>query len=184
MGAKQNVHWIKNGRRPKQKKRRKTAGQASSQGPFYAGATDEQGHGQSTTVICAPGEKEKEKKKKFPWGTILLTGAVTTLGAIVVYKGYEKFTGEKKEGGGSTGEAPRLNPSHQSVLDAKNLLLLTAPGAARMNPYAPALNNPAMAQAMLAGAAAMPPQPQPEPKMTDDEILSYMDQFVQQYDEE
>ncbi len=183
MGAKQNVHWIKNGHRPKGKKkgrRRKAAEQTTQRtGRFYAGQTEEQVQGgQSTTVVCAP---EKEKKK-FPWGTILLTGVVTTVGAIVAYKGYERLTSEKKSGGGD--EVVKLNPSHQSVLDAKNLLLLTAPGAARMSQFAPALNNPAMAQAMMAGAAAMPPQPPPQPKMSDEEILSYMDQFVQQYDEE
>ncbi len=180
MAAKQNVHWIKNGRRPKQKKKgSRRRGQETPKprpGRFYAGANEEQGQGQSTTVVCA---QEKEKKK-VPWGTILLTGGVSTAGAIMAYKAYEKFSGDKKEGGG--GEAPKLNPSHQSILDAKNLLLMTAPGAGRLNPYVQPLNNPAMAQAMAAGAAAMPPQPQ-QPQMTDEEILSYMDQFVQQYDE-
>lgn len=39
---------------------------------------------------------ENGKKKKFPWGTVFLTGAVTAIGSIVAYKLYETAT-KKRE---------------------------------------------------------------------------------------
>lgn len=86
----------------------------------YAGQPQEEG---GTTVVCeAP---KLAPKAKFPWGTVLLTGVVSTVGVIAAYKVYSKVTG---------GDDPRrLNPEPEPVQNslptARDYLLLTAPGA-------------------------------------------------------
>lgn len=90
-------------------------GYATEQRQGYAGQGDE------TVVVC---EAPEPTKKKFPWGTVLLTGVVSTVGVIAAYKMYEKFSGEK---GGRTSN-PEPEPQ-QGLLNARDYLLLSAPGA-------------------------------------------------------
>lgn len=75
--------------------------------------------GDETVVVCEAPEKEK---KKFPWGTVLLTGIVSTAGVIMAYKVYEKMTGDKRPN-------PEPDTGHQALLNARDYLLLSAPGA-------------------------------------------------------
>ncbi len=94
-----------------------TAGQRQG----YAGQDGD--GGDETVVVC---EAPETTKKKFPWGTVLLTGIVSTAGVIAAYKIYEKFTGEK--GGGRTSN-PEPDTGQQALLNARDYLLLAAPGA-------------------------------------------------------
>lgn len=86
------------------------------------GQAGDQASGNETVVVC---EAPSEKKKKFPWGTVLLTGVVSTAGVIAAYKLYEKFAGEK--GGRTTNPEPE--GGQQALLNARDYLLLSAPGA-------------------------------------------------------
>lgn len=81
-------------------------------------------------VNCAPDDerpakaktkkKEKESESKFPWGTVLITGIVTTVGSIVAMRGYDYLTGRNSE--------RQANPQ-QATQNARDMLLMTAPGA-------------------------------------------------------
>lgn len=109
---------------------RPTAGRQHHRG--YAGRTYPKGQGPGgysgqegvdedgrTVVVC---EAPESKKSKFPWGTVLLTGIVTTVGVIVATKTFEKFSGDKAQANPSEGP-------QRALLDARDYLLLTAPGA-------------------------------------------------------
>ena len=103
-------------RRGAQRGRQNHRGYPEGQGPGgYAGA-----EGDETIVVCEANPKEK---KKFPWGTILITGMVMTVGTIVVYKLNEKFTGDKRQ------TNPEPETGQQALLNARDYLLLSAPGA-------------------------------------------------------
>lgn len=96
------------GKRRQAQARRRPPGQgpggyagAEGESDGYAGAEGE------TVVVCeavAP-----TGKKKFPWGTILLTGVVTTIGGLIVMEVYKKTKGEPERQpnpGSSLGPAP------------------------------------------------------------------------------
>ncbi|MCK5642176.1 MAG: hypothetical protein KAJ19_15330, partial [Gammaproteobacteria bacterium] len=85
----------------------------------YAGTNGQGDGGDETVVVC---EATPATKKKFPWGTVLITGMVMTVGAIAVYKINEKLTGEKRAAN------PEPDPQ-QGLMNARDYLLLTAPGA-------------------------------------------------------
>lgn len=98
--------------------------------------------GQDTiNVNCPPGQAAEgggEKKSKFPWGTVFVTGIVTALGSIVAYRAYSHFSGKNAGEGGGAREA---NPSEnkQRMLNARDMLLLTSPGALENMPNHPLL---------------------------------------------
>jgi hypothetical protein len=109
---------------------RATAGRQHHRG--YAGRTYPEGQGPGgyagegevidedgrTVVVC----EAPKKKEKFPWGTVLLTGVVTTVGVIFAHKAYDRFSGDKTQANPSEGP-------QRALLDARDYLLLTAPGA-------------------------------------------------------
>lgn len=105
-----------------QRGRQQHRGYPDGHGPGGYVGTNNQAGGDETVVVC---EAPSEKKKKFPWGTVLLTGIITTAGAITAYKIYEKMTGEK---GGRTSN-PEPDSGQQALLNARDYLLLSAPGA-------------------------------------------------------
>lgn len=104
-----------------QQGRQNHRGYPDGHGPGGYAGTNGQGDGDETVVVCeAPAAAAK---KKFPWGTILITGMVMTVGTIVVYKVNEKLTGNKVV------KNPEPEGGQQALLNARDYLLLSAPGA-------------------------------------------------------
>lgn len=150
-------------------------------GRGYAGQSEK-----GTTVVC-----EAPEKSKFPWGTVALTAVVMTAvgwGVKGALDRFAKTAGEGREGGEtpqpnpSTAQAPQLHPVQQ--------LLLTSPGANRLMPaYTPsAVEAP---QQVVAAVPALIEAPKkrrkknPEPEEdSDDELLSFMDQYIRDMDGE
>lgn len=170
MGHSPQADAIRNGKA--NKRRPRTRGRGRGRGQGYAGQT----------VVC---EAPKERNQ---WGKLLLTGAIFAVAGYAVKAGLDRVTGkdQPKDNGESNGQAPQpqaipqqaqVNPVHQ--------LLLTSPGANRLMPaYAggtiQAPQPPPMAVAL--------PAPKKNPKRSDDEdfedeVLSYMDRYVQDFDE-
>lgn len=104
-----------------QRGRQNHRGYPDGQGPggyqrgSFAGA-----NGDETVVVCESGDSKE--KKKFPWGTVFITAMVTGFGVIVANKVYEKMSGGAKQSN------PEVDP-RRGLLDARDYLLLAAPGA-------------------------------------------------------
>ena len=145
--------------------------------------------GATTTVVCEAAPTPE--KKKFPLGPVLITGFITAVGGIIAYRGYQKFFVEKKEEeerAVSAISGATLNPAQQRAIDARNALLLSAPTAAQAAQVQQQQQAAAMG-ALLAANNPMAPEPTmviaPPARHTDpEEVLSYMDAYVQQFDEE
>jgi hypothetical protein len=109
------------GQQRQQRGRQNHSGYPDGHGPGgYAGTNGQGDGGDETVVVC---EAPSTTKKKFPWGTVLLTGLVSTVGVIAAYKVYEKMTG-----GDKLVKNPDPEPQ-QGLMNARDYLLLTAPGA-------------------------------------------------------
>lgn len=80
----------------------------------------------------------------------MMTGAVTAVGSLVVYKAYEKLSGARVDNPESS--------SQQAVMHARDMLLLAAPGAERY------VHNP------------VPQQQQPPPGIPAEKMMALMEE--------
>lgn len=180
MGHSPQADAIRNGkanrRRPRTPGRGKGRGRGRGRG--YAGET----------VIC---EAPKEKTQ---WGKLLLTGAVFAVAGYAVKAGLDRVTGngKAKDEGDNSGQAPQpqaIPQQPQQQVNPVHQLLLTSPGANRLMPAYAGGTIQAPQPPPVAAVAPALPAPKKNPKPSDDEdfedeMLSYMDRYVQDFDEE
>lgn len=111
----------------RRRRRRRSAGPEGRGPGGYAGQDTVEGD--KVEVNCAPEAAAtggKKDKKKFPWGTVFITGAVTAVGLSIGYKLFEKATGGGKEKAESN---PRQLGPHD--------MLMAMPGAGNsITPFA------------------------------------------------
>lgn len=130
------------GRRPEPRKRARGRERGFAAGGARARRTPDGGY----DVECDTDEPTEKVKKKTNWGKIVVTGALSAAGAIVAYRIYEKATGRQ-----ATSNQPVENPSRARVMDARDMLIMSSPGAAEH------VHNPMLAA--MAAAPAVNPGP-------------------------
>lgn len=133
-------------------------------------------HGGGGTVIV---EQPAPRKEKFGWLKIVATGVASAVGGIIAYRAYEATFGKNAPSASSASQNPA--PSAPAMasgphLQAANLL---------SQPASPSVNQALALQALASLQAQQQlPDPAPVKNPEEDEEMSYMDEYIKQFEQE